>query len=79
MRNALTWSGVWIGLGLVFGVAIALRLGSDAGVAYLTAYLLEKSLSVDNLFLFVLIFRADRHSRPRCSIARCSGASSARW
>ena len=56
LRNALTWSSVWIGLALAFGVAIALRLGSDAGVAYLTAYLLEKSLSVDNLFLFVLIF-----------------------
>ena len=56
MRNALIWSCVWIGLGLAFGVAIALRLGSDAGLSYLTAYLLEKSLSVDNLFLFVLIF-----------------------
>ena len=50
------WSSVWIGLGLLFGVAVALRLGSDAGITYLTAYLLEKSLSVDNLFLFVLIF-----------------------
>ena len=35
---------------------MALRLGGDAGITYLTAYLLEKSLSVDNLFLFVLIF-----------------------
>lgn len=56
VRNAALWSGVWIGLGLLFGVWVALRLGSDAGINYLTAYLLEKSLSVDNLFLFVLIF-----------------------
>ena len=56
MRNAALWSAAWIGLGLVFGAWVALRLGTDAGITYLTAYLLEKSLSVDNLFLFVLIF-----------------------
>ena len=56
VRNAALWSGVWIGLGLLFGAWVALRLGGDAGITYLTAYLLEKSLSVDNLFLFVLIF-----------------------
>jgi tellurite resistance protein TerC len=56
VRNAALWSGVWIGLGLLFGVFAAVRLGGDAGISYLTAYLLEESLSVDNLFLFVLIF-----------------------
>ena len=56
VRNAALWSGVWIGLGVLFGVWVALRLGRDAGITYLTAYVLEKSLSVDNLFLFVLIF-----------------------
>ena len=55
-RNAALWSAAWIGLGLAFGACVALRLGADAGITYLTAYLLEKSLSVDNLFLFVLIF-----------------------
>ncbi|MEO8753615.1 MAG: TerC/Alx family metal homeostasis membrane protein [Casimicrobiaceae bacterium] len=54
--DALVRSALWIGLGLLFSGWIALRQGSDAGVTYLTAYLLEKSLSVDNLFLFVLIF-----------------------
>src|SRR3954464_1412244 len=54
--DALKRSIVWIGIGLLFGGWVAIRMGSDAGVAYLTAYLLEKSLSVDNLFLFVLIF-----------------------
>lgn len=56
MRNAILWSSVWIGLGLLFAVFVAVRFGGDSGVVYLTAYLLEKSLSVDNLFLFVLIF-----------------------
>ena len=55
-RGAALWSAVWIGLGLAFGAFIWLRQGSDAGVTYMTAYLLEKSLSVDNLFVFILIF-----------------------
>ena len=49
-------SGIWIGLALLFGAWVAMRLGGDAGLTYLTAYLLEKSLSVDNLFVFALIF-----------------------
>jgi len=56
VRGAAIWSAVWIGLGLAFGAWIFLRQGTDAGVTYLTAYLLEKSLSVDNLFVFILIF-----------------------
>jgi tellurite resistance protein TerC len=56
LRSAALWSAIWIGLGLLFGTWIALRLGSDAGISYLTAYVLEKSLSVDNLFVFILIF-----------------------
>lgn len=55
-RSAAAWSAVWIGLGLGFGAWIALRLGGAAGITYLTAYVLEKSLSVDNLFVFILIF-----------------------
>ena len=55
-RSAALWSAVWIGLGLGFGGWIALRQGGEAGLTYLTAYLLEKSLSVDNLFVFILIF-----------------------
>ncbi len=54
--DALVRSALWIGLGLMFAGWVAFRHGGDAGVTYLTAYLLEKSLSVDNLFLFVLIF-----------------------
>jgi len=55
-RRAGLWSAIWIGLGLAFGAWIAMRHGADAGVTYVTAYLLEESLSVDNLFVFILIF-----------------------
>jgi TerC family integral membrane protein len=56
LRRAWTWSGFWIGLALAFGLWIWLRLGREAGLTYLTAYFLEKSLSVDNLVVFALVF-----------------------
>lgn len=56
VRRALLWSGLWIALSLAFAAWITLRFGGEAGITYLTAYALEKSLSVDNLFLFALIF-----------------------
>ena len=55
-RRAGLWSAIWIGLGLAFGAFVAMRHGVDAGITYVTAYLLEESLSVDNLFVFILIF-----------------------
>ncbi|MFF3290399.1 TerC family protein [Streptomyces sp. NPDC003023] len=55
-REAAAWSCVWIGLALVFGAVVFLVVGGQAGVEYTTAWLLEKSLSVDNLFVFALIF-----------------------
>jgi len=55
-RSAALWSALWIGLALLFGAGIAWRFGADVGLTYLTAYALEKSLSVDNLFLFILVF-----------------------
>ncbi|HEX4019050.1 MAG TPA: TerC family protein [Frankiaceae bacterium] len=55
-REAAIWSGVWVGLSLVFALVLGLTLGNDAGVDFTTAWLLEKSLSVDNLFVFALIF-----------------------
>ncbi len=59
-RRALVWSGVWIALALAFNLLIAVKLGLDAGEQFLAAYLLEKSLSVDNLFVFLLVFSALR-------------------
>ncbi|MFF1510421.1 TerC family protein [Streptomyces sp. NPDC058326] len=55
-REAAAWSGVWVGLAIVFGTVVFLVVGTSAGVEYTTAWLLEKSLSVDNLFVFALIF-----------------------
>ena len=56
VRKAWTWSLLWIGVSLAFGAWIALRLGSQAGLDYLTAYVLEKSLSIDNLAVFAVVF-----------------------
>src|SRR5215470_7362534 len=53
---AARWSALWIGLGLLFGLWLGLQYGREAGVTYLTAYLLEQTLSIDNLFVFVLVF-----------------------
>lgn len=55
-REAAAWSGGWVSLALVFGGVVFLVVGTRAGVEYTTAWLLEKSLSVDNLFVFALIF-----------------------
>jgi tellurite resistance protein TerC len=56
VRSAALWSAAWIGLGLAFGVIVLALYGPDASLTYFTAYALEKSLSVDNIFVFVLIF-----------------------
>jgi tellurite resistance protein TerC len=55
-KEAAWWSALWVGLSLVFAVVVAIGLGGNAGVEFTTAWLLEKSLSVDNLFVFALIF-----------------------
>ncbi|MFE5972280.1 TerC family protein [Streptomyces sp. NPDC056460] len=55
-KEAAAWSGLWVGLALLFGGVVFLVLGSTAGTEYTTAWLLEKSLSVDNLFVFAVIF-----------------------
>jgi len=56
MKEALTWSGVWIALALVFNAGVWHWRGGDKGLEFLTGYLVELSLSVDNLFVFLLIF-----------------------
>ena len=55
-KEAARWSGLWVGLSLAFAVLIAVVVSPTAGVEFTTAWLLEKSLSVDNLFVFALIF-----------------------
>jgi tellurite resistance protein TerC len=55
-RTAAAWSGVWIGLALLFGTLIWLEQGSEKGLEFAAGYVIEWSLSVDNLFVFLLIF-----------------------
>lgn len=54
--EAAVWSMVWIGLALVFNAGIYYTSGSDLALEFLAGYLIEKSLSVDNIFVFLLIF-----------------------
>ena len=56
VRNALVWSAIWIAMALAFGVGIYLLWGHETGLQYFTGYLIEKSLSVDNLFVFLMVF-----------------------
>ncbi|NNM46084.1 TerC/Alx family metal homeostasis membrane protein [Knoellia koreensis] len=58
MREALGWSAFYIALPVAFGVFIWSRYGSQIGLEYYTGYLVEKSLSVDNLFVFMLVLAA---------------------
>ncbi len=55
-KEALTWSAVWISLALIFNGWIYYSMGKQPAVEFLTGYLVEKSLSVDNIFVFVLLF-----------------------
>jgi tellurite resistance protein TerC len=57
-KEAAIWSGVWVAISLGFNLFVALRWGSELGQAFLTGYLIEKALSVDNLFVFYAIFGA---------------------
>lgn len=55
-REAVSWSVVWIILALIFNIFIYYQFGKTRAIEYLTGYIIEKSLSVDNIFVFVLIF-----------------------
>ena len=56
VRSALLWSALWGSMALVFGAGVFVFLGQDKGLEYLTGYVIEKSLGVDNLFVFLIIF-----------------------
>jgi tellurite resistance protein TerC len=55
-REAATWAVVWVGLGVSFTFVVWFLFGGHAAQSYITGYLIEESLSVDNLFVFVIIF-----------------------
>jgi tellurite resistance protein TerC len=57
VREASAWTAGWVGVALLFGAVILWRFGHRPGVEYLTGYIIEYALSVDNLFVFILIFR----------------------
>ena len=57
-REAAAWSAFYVALPLAFGGWIWARFGTERGVEYLTGYLVEKSLSADNLFVFMLLLGA---------------------
>ena len=56
IKEAVAWSAVWIALALLFNVGVYFWRGPEQAQAFLTGYLIEKSLSVDNIFVFLLIF-----------------------
>jgi tellurite resistance protein TerC len=56
IKEAIGWSVFWISLALLFNVGIYCLMGKVRAVEFFTAYVLEKSLSVDNLFVFIMIF-----------------------
>jgi tellurite resistance protein TerC len=57
-RQAALWSGFWIALAIVFGAGVWVAFGKEPAFEFAAGYLLEKGLSVDNLFVFLVIFKA---------------------
>ena len=77
LRAAALWSAIWVGAGLAFGLWIWAAKGGEVAAAYYAAYVLEKSLSVDNIFVFVLIFsqlRIPAHQQHRVLLLGIVGA-----
>jgi len=66
-REALIWNTVWIAIALLFNALVHFHFGAQRGLEFLTGYLIEKALAIDNLFVFVVIFSyfkiqpADQH------------------
>ena len=57
-REALIWTAVWVSLAVLFGLGVFLWQGAQVGVQWFTGYVIEYSLSVDNVFVFALVFAA---------------------
>lgn len=56
IKESLVWTGIWVLLAIIFGVGLYYFMSPAASLDYFTGYLIEKSLSVDNIFVFLLIF-----------------------
>ena len=77
MSRAVLVSAAWVGAGVGFGLVLTLWQGADAGQQYFAAYVLEKALSVDNLFVFAMLFQAfavPAASQHRVLLAGVAGA-----
>src|SRR6185312_13276918 len=81
-REALTWSLGWIGLALLFNGFVYLKFGSKPALEFLAGYVVEKALSVDNIFVFVVLFQAfavPRRMQHRVLFWGIIGALVMRW
>jgi len=58
VKEALTWTGVWISLAMLFNGGIYFWFGGERALEFLSGYVIEKALSVDNIFVFIVIFSA---------------------
>jgi len=56
IKEALLWSAMWISLAFLFNYGVYVYLGKEKALEFMAAYLVEKSLSIDNLFVFIMIF-----------------------
>jgi tellurite resistance protein TerC len=56
IREALTWTGIWFGLAMLFNLFIYYQFGKEKSIEFFTGYLIEKSLSVDNIFVIIMVF-----------------------
>jgi tellurite resistance protein TerC len=68
VRTAALWSAIWVGLAIAFGAGLWALEGAEAGESYFAGYVMEKALSLDNVFVFTLIFAAlavPRDEQPR--------------
>src|SRR4030067_2305737 len=58
VREALIWTGAWVSLALVFNLGVYFWFGSARALEFLSGYVIEKALSVDNIFVFIVVFSA---------------------
>src|SRR5688572_29108841 len=56
LKEALTWTGVWMVLAMLFNLFIYYYFNKELALEFLTGYLIEKSLSIDNIFVIIMIF-----------------------
>lgn len=56
IKESLVWTGIWIALSIVFGIGLYFYMDPQSSLDFFTGYLIEKSLSVDNIFVFILVF-----------------------